>query len=171
MFSLPLTGLATRNYDRPENRKCLIYNEKIGSLHGDSGWGRVFSGGTRYRGVAGRVGALGGLGATGFRPLSGVPGGDHRAEQLLGREDDGRIVIDEVVGMLASLALLPARIDVAIVGFFLFRLFDIWKPPPARLAERLPGGLGVVMDDVVAGLYANLAGQPVWRVALPEGLW
>ncbi len=94
-----------------------------------------------------------------------------RAEQLLGREDDGRIVIDEVVGMLASLALLPARIDVAIVGFFLFRLFDIWKPPPARLAERLPGGLGVVMDDVVAGLYANLVGQVVWRVGLPEGLW
>ncbi|MEE9280727.1 MAG: phosphatidylglycerophosphatase A [Myxococcota bacterium] len=93
-----------------------------------------------------------------------------RAEQLLGRKDDSRIVIDEVAGMLVSLALLPARIDVAVVAFVLFRLFDIWKPPPARRAERLGGGVGVVMDDVVAGLYANLAGQLLWRVALPEGL-
>ena len=87
-----------------------------------------------------------------------------RAEQLFGQHDDGRITIDEVVGMLVSLAFLPARLDVALVGFALFRLFDIWKPPPIRLAERLPAGRGVMADDLVAGLYANLAGQILWRL-------
>ncbi len=87
-----------------------------------------------------------------------------RAEQLFGQHDDGRITIDEVVGMLVSLAFLPARLDVALVGFALFRLFDIWKPPPIRLAERLPAGWGVMADDLVAGLYANLAGQILWRL-------
>src|SRR5262247_2403981 len=87
-----------------------------------------------------------------------------RAEQLLGRHDDGRITIDEIAGMLLSLAWLPARPEVAGVGFLLFRLFDIWKPFPARRAERLPGGLGVMADDLVAGAYANLGGQLVWRL-------
>ncbi len=87
-----------------------------------------------------------------------------RAEQLFGGHDDGRITIDEVAGMLLSLAWLPARPEVAGVGFLLFRLFDIWKPFPARAAERLPGGLGVMADDLVAGAYANLCGQLVWRV-------
>ena len=87
-----------------------------------------------------------------------------RAEQIFGRHDDGRITIDEVAGMLVSLASLPWRPEVAGVGFLLFRLFDIWKPFPARAAERLPGGLGVMADDLVAGLYANLGGQLVWRL-------
>ena len=87
-----------------------------------------------------------------------------RAEQLLGGHDDGRITIDEIAGMLVSLAWLPARPEVAGVGFLLFRLFDIWKPFPARQAERLPGGLGVMADDLVAGAYANLGGQLVWRL-------
>ena len=93
-----------------------------------------------------------------------------RAEALFGHKDDGRITIDEVAGMLLALAFLPARADVAVVGFLLFRVFDIWKPPPARAAERLGGGLGVMADDVVAAVYANLAGQLLWRVALPGGL-
>jgi phosphatidylglycerophosphatase A len=87
-----------------------------------------------------------------------------RAETLLGRHDDGRITIDEIAGMLLSLAWLPARPEVAGLGFVLFRIFDIWKPFPARRAERLPGGLGVMADDLVAGAYANLGGQLVWRV-------
>ena len=52
-------------------------------------------------------------------------------------------------------------------AFLLFRLFDIWKPPPARRFERLPGGLGVVADDLMAGVYANLCGQLLWRVLWP----
>jgi phosphatidylglycerophosphatase A len=86
-----------------------------------------------------------------------------RAEQVFGGHDDGRITIDEVAGMLLSLAWLPARPEVAGLGFFFFRLFDIWKPFPARAAERLPSGLGVMADDLVAGVYANLCGQLVWR--------
>jgi len=87
-----------------------------------------------------------------------------RAETLLGRHDDGRITIDEIAGMLLSLAWLPARPEVAGVGFVLFRIFDIWKPFPARRAEQLPGGLGVMADDLVAGAYANLGGQLIWRL-------
>jgi phosphatidylglycerophosphatase A len=87
-----------------------------------------------------------------------------RAESLLGKHDDGRITIDEIAGMLLSLAWLPARPEVAGLGFVLFRIFDIWKPFPARRAEQLPGGLGVMADDLVAGAYANLGGQLIWRL-------
>ena len=87
-----------------------------------------------------------------------------RAQAIFRRHDDGRITIDEIAGMLVSLAWLPARPAVVIVAFLLFRLFDIWKPVPASTAERLPGGLGVMADDLVAGVYANLAGQLLWRV-------
>ena len=92
-----------------------------------------------------------------------------RAEQVFGGHDDGRITIDEVAGMLVSLAWLPARPEVAAVGFLLFRLFDVWKPFPAGAAERLPGGFGVMADDLVAGAYANLGGQLVWRLLAGGG--
>ena len=72
--------------------------------------------------------------------------------------------------MLVSLIALPVRPDVAIVGFFLFRIFDIWKPPPARALERGQGGVAVMADDIVAGLYANVVGQVLWRWAFPGGL-
>jgi len=113
--------------------------------------------------------ALGGLGPAAYAAAcAGVIGlgiwAAGRAEEIFGRHDDGRITIDEVAGMLVSLASLPWRPEVAGVGFLLFRLFDIWKPFPARNAERLPGGLGVMADDLVAGLYANLGGQVLWRL-------
>jgi phosphatidylglycerophosphatase A len=92
-----------------------------------------------------------------------------RAQALWGRHDDGRIVIDEVAGQLLALAFLPLRLEVALTGFALFRLFDIWKPGPIRRAERWPGGLGVVADDLVAGLLANAGGQLLWRVVWPGG--
>ena len=92
------------------------------------------------------------------------------AERIFGRHDDQRITIDEVAGVLVALAFLPARPEVAVTGFVLFRIFDIWKPPPARRFEALPGGTGVVADDLVAGLYANGVGQLIWRVMLPGGL-
>jgi phosphatidylglycerophosphatase A len=87
-----------------------------------------------------------------------------RASEIFRRHDDGRITIDEVAGMLVSLAWLPARPEVAALAFVLFRIFDVWKPFPAGAAERLPGGLGVMADDLVAAVYANLGGQLVWRV-------
>ena len=78
------------------------------------------------------------------------------AERHFGRTDPGAVVIDEVVGMLITLAFIPVNLTGAIVGFFVFRLLDIVKPWPARRFERLHGGFGIVLDDVMAGIYGNL---------------
>ena len=78
-----------------------------------------------------------------------------RAESATGRRDPGLIVIDEAAGMLVTLAAVPVGPGGAVTGFLAFRLFDILKPFPARRAERLPGGWGVMADDLVAGLYAQ----------------
>jgi phosphatidylglycerophosphatase A len=92
-----------------------------------------------------------------------------RAQDLLGQPDDQRIVIDEVAGALLALAALPLRWDTALLGFALFRVLDIAKPPPCRRIEQWAGGVGVVGDDLVAGLYANTLGQLAVRLVLPEG--
>jgi phosphatidylglycerophosphatase A len=78
------------------------------------------------------------------------------AERPLGGKDPGAIVIDEVAGMALSVIALPLTPAVLLAGFALFRVFDIVKPYPANALQRLPGGLGVMIDDVVAGLYALL---------------
>ena len=78
-----------------------------------------------------------------------------RAESTTGRHDPGLVVIDETAGMLLTLAAVPVGLGGAVVGFLAFRLFDIVKPFPARRAERLPGGWGVMADDLVAGVYAQ----------------
>ena len=81
----------------------------------------------------------------------------HAAEQQLNSKDPGCIVIDEIAGMCVTMLAIPLTLNTAIAGFFLFRLFDVIKPPPARFMERrLHGGWGVVMDDVVAGVMANI---------------
>lgn len=91
-----------------------------------------------------------------------------RAESTFGQKDSGKIVIDEVAGFLVSMAFLPVTPGRLAAGFFLFRLFDVIKPPPARHWERtLPGGYGVVMDDVAAGVWANLAQRLLWAI----GTW
>lgn len=84
------------------------------------------------------------------------------AERHFGRMDPGQVVIDEVLGMLITLFLNPVGWSGAIGGFFLFRLADIVKPYPANRLERLHGGLGVMADDAMAAVYANL----VLRAAL-----
>jgi phosphatidylglycerophosphatase A len=81
------------------------------------------------------------------------------AEQALGVEDPGPVVIDEVVGMLVSLLFLPGTWPVILAAFLAFRIFDIVKPWPAGRLEHVPGGWGVMADDVMAGIYANLAVQ------------
>lgn len=81
----------------------------------------------------------------------------HVAEREFGRTDPGYVVIDEVVGQLVTLALIPVTWQGALLGFLFFRLFDIVKPFPAAQCERLHGGFGIMTDDVVAGLYGNLA--------------
>lgn len=78
------------------------------------------------------------------------------AERLFGRKDAPCIVIDEIAGLQWSLFLVAPTVVHVALGFALFRLFDVWKPFPARLfQDRLPGGLGVVADDLAAAFYAN----------------
>lgn len=123
------------------------------------------------------LGALVVLGVAGLLLGVGTWAADE-TERVYGKKDDGRIVIDEVVGQLITLAPLAALAPAVrprdplllLAGFLLFRLFDIWKPGPARRAERgLPGGLGVMMDDVVAGLFSAVAMGAVAFVWLQVG--
>jgi phosphatidylglycerophosphatase A len=80
-----------------------------------------------------------------------------RAEKLFQKKDDGRIVIDEIVGFLWTMNFVSPSLIHIVFGFVMFRLFDIFKPYPARyFQDRLPGGYGIVMDDVAAGIYANI---------------
>lgn len=76
------------------------------------------------------------------------------AERSLGGKDPGAIVIDEVAGMAVSVIALPLTPAVLLAGFLLFRVFDVVKPYPANALQRLRGGVGVMIDDLVAGLYA-----------------
>lgn len=80
-----------------------------------------------------------------------------RAQKLFGHEDPSEVTIDEFVGMLIAFLWLPMTLNCIMTVFILFRLFDIFKPFPARQFERLGGGLGIMADDVMAGIYANLA--------------
>jgi phosphatidylglycerophosphatase A len=84
------------------------------------------------------------------------------AERHFGRTDPGQVVIDEVMGMLMTLFLNPVGWIGALGAFLLFRIADVIKPYPANRLEGLPGGAGVMADDAMAAVYANLA----LRVAL-----
>jgi phosphatidylglycerophosphatase A len=92
--------------------------------------------------------------------------GAGRAERVLGRHDDGCVVVDEVAGMVVGTLCVPPTWFGAIVLFLAFRLFDIAKPPPiALLDRRVGGGVGVVADDLLAGLYAGALTWVVTRLA------
>ena len=79
------------------------------------------------------------------------------AEKVLKKKDAGEIVIDEIAGLMVTFVGLPFTLKTAIVGFIIFRIFDILKPFPIRaLEKKVAGGPGVVLDDVLAGLYGNL---------------
>lgn len=85
------------------------------------------------------------------------------AEKILDRADAGPIVIDEILGMFITLTLAPDHPVAWILGFLLFRLFDIWKPfPVSWFDQNIHGGLGIMMDDVMAGLYALVCLQLLW---------
>lgn len=81
-----------------------------------------------------------------------------RAESILARKDPGVVVIDEVVGQLIAFLFVPPGVGVwaIITGFIAFRAFDIWKPYPIRRLEALESGLGIMADDVLAGIYAAM---------------
>ncbi len=85
--------------------------------------------------------------------MARVVGRQRGAEEA---KDPGVVVIDEAIGYLVTVAFLPHGFWTAIAGFFLFRLLDIVKPPPCRWLEKLPGGWGIVLDDVAAGVYGQL---------------
>jgi phosphatidylglycerophosphatase A len=78
-------------------------------------------------------------------------------EKRLNQKDPGIIVIDEVVGVMIALWGLPLTWPIAIIGFFLFRAFDMFKIYPINRFEALPGGWGIMLDDVMAGVYTNIA--------------
>jgi phosphatidylglycerophosphatase A len=77
--------------------------------------------------------------------------------RVLGEHDPRAVVIDEAAGFFVTLLWLPLGTFTLTAGFLLFRMMDVLKPPPARRAESLPGGWGIVIDDCIAGAYANLA--------------
>jgi phosphatidylglycerophosphatase A len=92
------------------------------------------------------------------------------AERHFNRTDPGQVVIDEVLGMLVTLFLVPVGWAGALLGFLLFRAADIVKPYPANRFERLHGGVGVMADDAMAAVYANLALRAVlWVLARASG--
>jgi len=119
----------------------------------------------------GTAGALAGLGVFALLHAAGIPAAvlagtvlviaagvwsAGRAEPYFGTVDPGQVVIDEVAGMLVTLVLLPVSVPVVVAGFLLFRVFDIVKPWPANRLERWHGGAGVMADDVMCGVYANM---------------
>lgn len=87
--------------------------------------------------------------------LAGIWAAD-RVESERGK-DPGVVVIDEVLGMLVTIAFLDVNVTGAIVGFFLFRVLDVIKPPPAARLEHLHGGPGIMFDDLMAGIYGHVA--------------
>ena len=86
--------------------------------------------------------------------------------------DPGQVVLDEWAGQWLALLAIPmvtlqSAVTVLAVQFFLFRVFDVIKPPPCRRLEKWPAGWGILLDDLAAGVYANLIGQVIFRVVWP----
>jgi phosphatidylglycerophosphatase A len=93
------------------------------------------------------------IGLAALAVAAGIPAAT-RVARATGLEDPQFVVIDEVAGQLITLIWIPVSWKSLLLGFILFRAFDISKPPPVRSLERLPEGTGIVIDDVGAGLYA-----------------
>jgi len=101
--------------------------------------------------------AIGTLVAAIIATLAGIPAATIVAREA-GREDPGFVVIDEVAGQWIALIAMRPDWKHAALGLVLFRLFDIWKPWPVRKLEALPGGTGIMLDDVAAGVLALVVG-------------
>nr|MBU1328203.1 phosphatidylglycerophosphatase A [Candidatus Omnitrophota bacterium] len=89
-----------------------------------------------------------------------------RVEKIFGEKDPGEIIIDEFAGMLISLYHLPPTMGYVVTGFLLFRFFDIVKPKPIKSLEKLKGSTGIMLDDIIAGVYANIILQTIYIVNL-----
>ena len=88
------------------------------------------------------------------------------AERALGKKDPGCVVIDEVAGIMLSLFWVPISWSVIVIGFFLFRAFDMFKIWPANKFEDMGGARGIMLDDLMAGLYTNIVLQIAIRLAI-----
>jgi len=86
------------------------------------------------------------------------------AENILGETDSPKIVIDEICGYFITMAFLPKTVSLMIIGFVIYRLLDIVKIYPTRKLEMLPGGIGVMLDDIYAGVITNLILHIVHRL-------
>ncbi len=93
-----------------------------------------------------------------------------RAEKIYGKKDDGRIVIDEVAGMLWTCLLVPVTPAALLLAFLLFRASDIVKPFPAGRSQDLPGGWGITIDDAIAGMYACASFHAIRLLSLHMGI-
>ena len=92
------------------------------------------------------------------------------AEKILDRPDPGIVVIDEIAGMLVTMIFIPPNPIAWLLAFLLFRLFDILKPFPVNFFDqRFHGGIGIVLDDLMAGLYALASLQILWHLAGKAG--
>lgn len=89
-----------------------------------------------------------------------------RVEKMFGEKDPGEIVIDEFSGMLISLYRIPPAMGYVVTGFILFRFFDIVKPKPIKSLEKLKGGMGIMSDDIIAGVYTNIILQVIYIISL-----
>lgn len=90
-----------------------------------------------------------------------------RCRHIFGQGDPSRVVSDEIAGFFVTMSFVPVGPWTLVAGFALFRLFDVVKPPPVRQLEALPGGWGVVVDDLMAGVYANLCLHFLLLAGLP----
>ena len=87
-----------------------------------------------------------------------------KAEEIYGGKDARIIVIDEAVGMMLALFLIPTKFFFIFLAFIFFRLYDVLKPFPIRWTEKQRSPLGVILDDVIAGIYANLTVQALYNI-------
>jgi phosphatidylglycerophosphatase A len=117
----------------------------VGSAAGVALWVLV-----RWAGIDSPAAALG---VAAVLLVSGAWAASH-AERDLGLKDPGPVVVDEVMGQLVTLAFAPATSTAMVAGFVLFRLFDVVKPWPAGRLEDVHGGWGIMLDDLMAGVYA-----------------
>ncbi len=123
-----------------------------------AGWNRLPSQGGNlwiYGGIIAAVSALGTWAA------------DY-AEKLYQEKDPHRVVIDEIAGYFVSMTLLPFHWGWLVAAFFVFRLFDVWKPYPIRQLQQLPGGVGIMIDDLLAGVYTCVV-LHVAKIWVPGG--
>jgi len=88
-----------------------------------------------------------------------------KVERALDRKDPSCVVIDEVAGMMITFLFIPINAMSVVIGFLVFRLLDTLKPFPAYGLQKLHGGLGIMGDDIVAGVYSNIVLQAVLRLA------